>query len=203
MGTLQSPSNVSGALFSRVQSRVLGIVFGQPDQEFQLTEIISRAGSGRGAVQREVQKLTDAGIVATVARGNRKLYRANRESPVFNELHQLILKTVGIVDPLRDALIPYRQSIRAAFVYGSIAKGKDRAKSDIDLMVVGDDLSYSEVYSSLQKAENVLARQINPDLMSVGEWVRLVKNKSSFITRISNQPRLFVIGNEDELRVPG
>jgi len=203
MGTTLSPSNLSGALFSRVQSRVLGIVFGQPDQEFQLSEIISRAGSGRGAVQRELEKLTNAGIVATVAYGNRKLYRANRQSPVFNELHQLVLKTVGIVEPLRNALVAYRHSIRAAFVYGSIAKGKDKAKSDIDLMIVGDNLSYSDVYSSLQKAESVLARQVNPDLISVGDWVRLVKNKSSFITRISSQPRLFVVGNEDELRVSG
>jgi predicted nucleotidyltransferase len=200
MGTNPIRSNLSGALFSRVQSRVLGILFGRPDQEFQLTEIISRAASGRGAVQRELEKLTEVGIVATAAYGNRKLYHANRESPVFNELHQLVLKTVGIVDPLREALTPYRQSIASAFVYGSIAKGKDTAKSDIDVMIIGEGLAYSEVFSALQKAEKDLARPINPNLMAVGEWVRKAKGKSAFVTRIFNQPKLFVFGNEDELR---
>jgi predicted nucleotidyltransferase len=203
MGTNPIPSNLSGALFSRVQSRVLGIIFGQPDQEFQLTEIISKAGSGRGAVQRELERLTDVGIVATAAYGNRKLYHANRESPVFNELHQLVLKTVGIVDPLREALAPYRQSIKSAFVYGSIAKGKDTARSDIDVMIIGEGLVYSEVFSVLQRAEKCLARPVNPNLMGVGDWVRKAKNKSSFVTRISNQPKLFLFGNEDELRALG
>jgi predicted nucleotidyltransferase len=203
MGTNPVPSNLSAALFSRVQSRVLGILFGRPDQEFQLTEIISRAASGRGAVQRELEKLTEVGIVATAAYGNRKLYHANRESPVFNELHQLVLKTVGIVDPLREALTPYRQSITSAFVYGSIAKGKDTAKSDIDVMIIGEGLAYSEVFSALQKAEKRLARPINPNLMAVGDWVRKAKNKSSFVSRIFNQPKLFVFGNEDELRALG
>jgi predicted nucleotidyltransferase len=200
MGTNTISTNLSGALFSRVQSRVLGILFGQPDQEFQLTEIISRAGSGRGAVQRELGKLTEVGIVATAAYGNRKLYHANRESPVFNELYQLVLKTVGIVDPLREALTPYRQSIASAFVYGSIAKGRDTAKSDIDVMIIGEGLAYSEVYSSLQKAESVLARPVNPNLVTISDWVRKVKDKSSFVTKIFNQPKLFVFGNEDELR---
>jgi predicted nucleotidyltransferase len=200
MGTNPVPSNLSAALFSRVQSRVLGILFGRPDQEFQLTEIISRAGSGRGAVQRELEKLTEAGIVAIAAYGNRKLYHANRESPVFHELHQLILKTVGIVDPLREALAPYRQLIASAFVYGSIARGKDTAKSDVDLMIVGEGLAYSEVFSALQKVENVLARTINPNLMGAGDWVKKVKAKGPFVTKILSQPKLFVFGTEDELR---
>jgi predicted nucleotidyltransferase len=203
MGTSPIPSNLSSALFSRVQSRVLGILFGRPDQEFQLTEIISKAGSGRGAVQRELEKLTEVGIVATAAYGNRKLYHANRESPVFRELHQLVLKTVGIVDPLREALAPYRQSIASAFIYGSIAKGKDTANSDIDLMIIAEGMAYGEVFSALQKAEKDLARPVNPNLMTTNDWVRKVKAKSSFVTKIVNQPKLFVFGNEDDLRSLG
>ena len=198
MGTNPIPPNLSAALFSRVQSRVLGIIFGQPDQEFQLTEIISKANSGRGAVQRELEKLTEVGIVAKAAYGNRKLYHANRDSPVFNELHQLVLKTVGIVDPLREALTPYRQFITSAFVYGSIAKGKDTAKSDIDVMIIGG-LVYSEVFAALQQAEKHLGRPVNLNLMSISDWGRKVKARSSFVTEILDQPKLFVFGNEDEL----
>jgi predicted nucleotidyltransferase len=179
---------------------VLSILFGQPDQEFQLTEIISRAGSGRGAVQRELEKLTAVGIVATTAFGSRKLYHANRESPIFQELYQLILKTVGVLDPLREALIEYRPSIKSAFVYGSLAKGNDTAKSDIDVMIIGDGLAYNEVYSSLEKAEKTLARPVNPNLMATREWLKKLKSKSPFVTKILDQPKLFVFETEDELR---
>jgi predicted nucleotidyltransferase len=203
MGTNPNLSNLSAALFSRVQARVLGILFGRPDQEFQLTEIIARAGSGRGAVQRELQKLTDVDIVAIIAHGNRKLYRANRQSPVFNELRQLVLKTVGVLDPLRDALAEYQTSIKSAFVYGSIAKGEDTAKSDIDLMIIGDHLAYGELYASLQTAEKILARPVNPNLATISDWVKKVKGKNAFAARVLDQPKLFVFGNEDELRALG
>ena len=115
-------------------------------------------------------------------------YHANRESPVFNELHQLVLKTVGLVDPLREALTPYRQSIKSAFVYGSIAKGKDTAKSDIDVMIIGEGLAYSEVFSALQQAEKHLARPVNPNLMTTNDWGRKVKAKTAFVTKILISP---------------
>jgi predicted nucleotidyltransferase len=200
MGTSINSSNLSGALFSRVQARVLGILFGHPDQEFQLTEIISRAGSGRGAVQRELERLTAVGLVATEAFGNRKLYHVNRESPIFHELHQLILKTVGVLDPVRDALMEYRSLIKSAFIYGSLAKGKDTAKSDIDLMIIGEALAYSEIFSALQKAEKLLARSINPNIMATRDWLKKLKGRNPFVTKILEQPKLFVFGTEDELR---
>ncbi len=200
MGTNAISSNLSGALFSRVQARVLSILFVDPDQDFPITEIISRADSGRGAVQRELEKLTNVGIVAVTLQGSRRLYHANRTSPIFSELHQLILKTVGIVGPIRDALAPYQPSINCAFVYGSVAKGDETAKSDIDLMIIGDDLAYSEIFAALQAAEKILARPINPNLTTAEEWGRKIRNRSSFTTKILNQPKLFIFGTEDELR---
>lgn len=192
--------NLTDALFSRVQARVLGILFVQPDQEFQLSEIIASAKSGRGAVQRELQKLAAVGIVSTIVHGNRKLYRANRESPVFEELHQLILKTVGLIDPLRNALSAYRSFVTSAFVYGSVAKRKDKASSDIDVMIIGEDLSYSEIYGALQRAEAVLARPVNPTLMSSADWVKKLKRKNAFVTKLLEQPKLFILGSEVELK---
>lgn len=202
MGRNEIISNLSNALFSRVQARVLGIFFRHPDQTFQLTEVLAKADSGRGAVQRELEKLTDVGIVSIIPFGNRKLYQVNRESPIFNELHQLVLKTTGIVEPLQEALAPHRQHITSAFVYGSIAKGSDTARSDIDLMIIGEKLGYSEIYSALQKAETVLARPVNPNLMTVGEWTKKLKSKNSFVVKILSQPKLFIFGSEDELSTP-
>ncbi|MBL8708655.1 MAG: hypothetical protein JNL25_05645 [Rhodospirillaceae bacterium] len=201
MGTSAPSSGLSDALFSRVQARVLGILFGAPDSDFPITEIIARAGSGRGAVQRELKRLTDAGIVALNVRGSRKLYQANRESPIFPELHQLILKTIGVVDPIREALAPYRSSIACAFVYGSIARSQESAKSDIDLMIIGNP-GYGEIFGALQPAEKLLARPINPTLMTRDEWQRKVGQRSGFMASVLDQPKLFVIGAEDDLATP-
>lgn len=193
------PAGLAGALFSRVQLRVLSLLLGQPQRQFHAAEIIRLAGSGSGAVQRELERLAAAGILSVTKSGNRKLYQANRQSPIFAELRGLILKTVGLIEPLREALRPFAKQIDAAFVYGSVAKGTDTAKSDIDLMIVGDELSYSPVFAALQKAEKILLRPVNPNLMTAGEWKRKRAEKGSFVRKIAGQPKLFVIGSEDEL----
>ena len=136
----------------------------------------------------------------TVTRsGNQKHYQANRNAPAFAELHGLVVKTIGIVEPLREALRPVSKDVRAAFVFGSVAKGTDKAGSDIDLMVISDRLGYPDLFEALQAAEAMLARPINPNVMSAAEWRRKRAIKDSFAARISSQPRLFVTGSEDEL----
>jgi predicted nucleotidyltransferase len=137
--------------------------------------------------------------VLTTISGNRKLYRASRESPIFGELRSIVRKTFGLSEPIAEALLPYRSKIRAAFVYGSVAKGADKAASDIDLMIIGDGLSYSAIYSALQSAERALRRPVNPNLVTAAEWASKLASKNSFISRVSQQPKLFVIGSNDEL----
>jgi predicted nucleotidyltransferase len=192
-------AGLASALFSQVQLRVLGLLLGQPARGYQLTEVINLAGSGRGAVQRELKKLSKSGILNVSIAGGRKVYQANRQSPIFEEIHSLILKTVGLIEPLRKALRSFLPKIEIAFVYGSVAQGHDTAKSDIDLMIIGSDIAYAEIYASLLKAEKTLARSINPNLMSPTEWKQRVLDKNSFVTKIAQQPKLFVIGTEDEL----
>src|SRR5437867_609450 len=127
---------VADALFAKVQQRVLGVLFGNPRRSFYANEVTALARSGTGAVQRELRRLEASGLVTVTRVGNQKHYQANPGSPVFEELRALVLKTVGLADVLRAALAPVSRDIRAAFVYGSIAKGNDTAASDIDLMVV-------------------------------------------------------------------
>src|SRR5689334_10967677 len=144
MGTKIPPTlGISNALFSKVQQRVLALIFSHPERSFYTSEIVRRIRSGTGAVERELSRLQRSGLVSVERIGNQKLFRANRESPVFGELQSLVLKTVGLTEPLRKALAPYSNKINEAFVYGSVAKGSDTAQSDIDLIVIGDDLSYS------------------------------------------------------------
>lgn len=192
-------SGLAAPLFTPVQGRVLGLLFGQPERRFQSAEIIRLAASGTGAVHRLLQKLAAAGLVRVTREGNQKYYQANRQSPIFQELHGLVVKTVGLVEPLRAALEPLADRIAAAFVFGSIAKGSDRATSDLDLLVVTDGLDYSDLFSALEPAEQELARPVNPTLMSSAEWRRKRTQPVSFAARIAAGPKLFVIGGESDL----
>lgn len=202
MGTTRDRTpggGISGALFTPVQQRVLGLLFGQPDRRFRSAEIIRLADSGTGAVHRQLGRLAKAGLVLVTHEGNQKYYQARKDSPVFGELHGLIAKTVGIVEPLRAALAPLAGQIRAAFVFGSVAQGTDRAGSDVDLFLLSDSLAYPDVYPALQNAERVLARPVNPTLMREEEWQRKHAEKGSFAARVAAGPKVFVIGDEDAL----
>ncbi|MGQ0741211.1 MAG: nucleotidyltransferase domain-containing protein [Alphaproteobacteria bacterium] len=196
----RAKAGLASALFSQVQLRVLNLLIGHPDHQFHASEIIRRAGSGSGAVQRELEKLSEAGILNVTTSGNRKLYQANRQSPVFSELRGLMMKTAGLVEPLRLALAPFRSNIDLAFVYGSVAKGRDTTKSDIDLMIIGQRITYSEIYVALQKTEKILLRTINPNVMTPTQWGRKLASNNSFVDKILQQPRLFVFGTEHELK---
>lgn len=198
MGTKASAS-LADALFTPVQQRVLGLVFGQPERSFQSAELIRLAKGGTGAVHRQLARLEASGLVAVRRTGNQKHYQANRESPVFSELHGLAVKTVGIAEPLRHALATSRHAIRAAFVYGSVAKRTDKASSDIDVMIISDRLRYADAYEALQKAESVLGRTVNATVMSRADWRAKRSRRDSFVARVAAQPKLFVIGAEDDL----
>lgn len=190
-------SAVASALFTPVQQRVLGLLFGQPERRFQSAELIRLAESGTGAVHRQLQRLEKAGLVTVSREGNQKYYAARKDAPVFPELHGLVVKTVGIVEPLRAALAPVADEIDLAFVFGSVAKGNERTGSDIDLLVVTDDLAYADVYSALAAAERTLSRTINPTVFTRAEWKKKRTRHDSFAARITAQPRLLVIGSDD------
>ena len=189
---------VASALFTPVQQRVLGLLFGQPERRFQSAELIRLARSGTGAVYRQLQRLENAGLVTVSREGNQKYYKARKDAPIFAELHGLIVKTVGIVEPLRTSLATIAKDIDVAFVFGSIAKGSERAESDIDLLVVTDKLSYTDIYEALAAAERTLGRTINPTVFTRTEWKRKRSRHDSFAARIAAQPRLFVIGSDDD-----
>lgn len=199
MGRTTSPSGLADALFTPVQQRVLGLLFGQPDRRFQSAELIRLAEGGVGAVHRQLVRLEQAGLVEGTRTGNQKHYQARRASPIFAELQGLVAKTVGMVEPLRNALGQKADGIRAAFVFGSVAKGSDRSGSDIDLMVISDALRYADLFEALQAAETHLARPVNPTLMSIADWRGKRAQEGSFAARLAAQPKLFVIGSDDDL----
>ncbi len=192
-------TGLADALFTPVQQRVLGLLFGQPDRRFQSAELIRLAKGGVGAVHRQLGRLAGADLVTVTRSGNQKHYQARRDSPVFEALHQLIIKTVGVAEPLRQALARKARGIRAAFVYGSVAKGTDRARSDIDLMVISDSLRYADLFETLQAAEAALGRTVNPTVMTLAQWRTKRARQDSFAARVASQSRVFVIGSDDDL----
>ncbi|MBP9953596.1 MAG: nucleotidyltransferase domain-containing protein, partial [Ottowia sp.] len=188
------------ALFPAVRQRVLAVLFGSPDRSFYANELIALARSGTGAVQRELASLLAVGLVTVRDQGNQKHYQANAASPVFAELRGLVLKTVGLADVLRAALAPLEDQVAAAFVYGSVARQQDTAASDVDVLIVSDALGYAEVFGALEGAAQTLGRTINPTLYTRAELARRRAQDNAFVTRVLDQPRIWLMGDEEVLR---
>lgn len=194
-----TPSSIADVLFTPVQQRLLALLYGQPQRKYQSSELIRLVNSGTGAVHRALTRMAAAGLVSVEPVGNQKHYQANTASPVFEELSGLVRKTVGLKVPLQATLEPLADRIAAAFVYGSVVKGTERSGSDIDLLVVADDLDYAQLYDALPQAEAALGRPINPTVMTTEEWRRKRGSADSFAARIAAQPRLFVLGDDNAL----
>jgi predicted nucleotidyltransferase len=193
--------SLADALFTKTQQRVLRVLFGQPQRSFYASELIRDAGTGSGAAQRELARLEHSGLIVARRIGNQRHYQANAASPLFGELRNIVLKTVGLAEPLRDALKRVASDIRAAFVYGSVAKAADQAGSGIDLMVVSDTLSYGDVFDAVDKLSRTLGRNVNPTVYSAAEFSKRAKNKNAFVMRLMEAPKLWVIGSENDLPV--
>jgi len=199
---MKKQAGLADTLFTKTQRRVLGLLFGNPDRSYYANEIVRFAGAGIGAVQRELEKLAAAHLISVTKLGNQKHYQANRGAPIFEELRSIALKTFGAADYLREALAPLAKRIHAAFIYGSVAKGTDTASSDIDVMIVSDDLSFPDAIQALTKAEGAIGRSINPSVYGRGEWARKLSEAGGFLQRVMEQPRIYLIGSDDDLPKP-
>lgn len=197
--TAKPRKSLADALFSTTQKRVLGMLFGQPDRSFYATELIHMLGVGSGAVQRELARLAESGLVTVHHVGTQKHFQADPNSPIYHELCGIMLKTVGLAEPLRHALQNFADRIKVAFIYGSVAQGADSAKSDIDLMLICKNLSYADVFEALQAAEAKLGRPVNPTIYSPTEWAKKRKREDSFAAKVAERPKLYLIGTEQDL----
>lgn len=197
--TADKPTSLADALFTQTQQRVLSLLFGQPHRGFTVSELIASTAAGSGAVQRELAKLANSGLLTVQRIGNQKHYRANPAAPIHDELIGIVQKTVGLAEPLREALAPLAGQIAAAFVYGSIAKGSDTASSDIDVMIVSDTLGYADVIGALHPYYERLGREINPTVYSRAELRKRIKTGNAFVTRVLEQPKIWLIGDKDAL----
>ncbi|MGH8203304.1 MAG: transcriptional regulator [Steroidobacteraceae bacterium] len=191
-------TGLADALFSVSQQRVLARFFGQPGRSYYANELISATGGGSGAIQRELAKLERSGLIIAERRGAQKHYKANPASPLYEELCGIVRKTVGLVEPLREALQPYAGKIKAAFVYGSVAKRQDTVSSDVDLMIISDDLDFATLVKPIMSVEEILGRAVNPNLFKTDEFARRRREPDSFIARVMQLPKLWIVGDEPD-----
>lgn len=190
--------SLGDALFTKTQQQVLRLLFGQPGRSFYANEIVRYAGLGIGTVQRELARLSEVGLLIVTRQGNQKHYQANVASPIFEELHGIVVKTFGVTDLLKEALLPLADKIQLAFIYGSVAKGSDTAESDIDLMLIADGVSYTALMTRLGEVEAQLGRAVNPTLYSPAELKRKRAEDNAFVQRVLQQPKIILMGSIDD-----
>jgi len=191
---------IGDALFTKTQQKIMGLLFQKPDTTFYLNQIVRLAKIGKGTIKRELEKMTAAGLLTVKYIGNQKHYQANSSAPVYNELIAITRKTFGIGDVIRQTLEPIKESIEFAFIYGSIAKATDTAKSDIDLMIIGNDLAYADIMNLLMPAEIQLQRIINPSIYLTQDFNNRLQQGNNLLTRILQQEKIIIMGSENVIK---
>jgi hypothetical protein len=201
MGTVirSEADSIGNALFGATRQSVLRLFFMHADERYYQRQIIRLLDIGSGSVQRELGQLTDAGILKRTVEGIQIYYQVNRNSPIYEDLRGLVRKTFGAVELLRSGLEGISDRVRLAFVYGSLAAGTEKAASDIDLMIIGDEITSHDVVGELSVTERETGREINPSVYGVQEFCRKLADGNHFLKSVVDGPKLFVIGNDADL----
>lgn len=196
MRTIADP--VAEVLFGKTRQAVMALFFTRPDEQFHLREVVRLTGVSPGAVQRELKVLAKAGILTHTRRGNQTIYQADASCSVFHLLKELVVRTVGLADLLRQALLPLQHSIRVALLFGSFASGQHRATSDVDVLVVGE-LPFADLVAALRPVQQRTGREVNPVLYTPSEFREGISSGNQFLTSVLASPVVFVLGDEREL----
>lgn len=199
-GYAPNSDRIAEALFGQTKRRVLGLLFGRPGQSFYLRQIVRETGAGIGAVQRELAHLAEADLIQRSPHGNQVHFTANTHSPVYEELRKLLAKTAGLADVLRASLSHFlkKDLIELALLYGSVASGKQRAESDVDLLIVGR-VRLSELLPRLRQAQSQLGREINPTVYRREEFLDKFRRREHFVRRVLERPKLMLIGSDNDI----
>ena len=186
-------------LGSKLRAKVLGWLFSHPNERYFVRQLTALVKEDSTNVSRELARLERTGILVSTTEGRQKYYQANRQSPLFNELHGLMLKTVGVADIIKKALEPRKADVKLAFIFGSVARRAEDRFSDIDLLVVGD-ITFGEVVDLISTVEGTLNRELNPVVYTLTEFNKRLSENHYFIRDILSGDKIFVVGDENELK---
>ena len=184
-------------LFGAYRRQILGLLLLRADETFYVREIARLTGVPAGSLHRELKLLTDTGLLLRTSSGNQVRYQAARNCPIYDELAGIFRKTAGLADVLREALAPLQDKIGFAFIFGSIAQGKEMASSDIDLLVVGS-VSFAAVVQACNACRERLGREVNPVVMTKSAFHNKLKSGDRFVTRVAKEPKIGVVGDTSE-----
>ena len=190
--------NPIDALFPQIRQEILAATLLNSDEWIYLRDLAKRIKRGPSSLQRDLVSLVQAGILRRKEEGNRVYFQPDSECPFLSELQGIFIKTVGLLDVIKNALQPYADKIECAFVYGSIARAKTVSRSDVDLMVIGQ-LKLPDISSVLRKAEGRLGRPVNPTLYTPSEISEKLNSKHHFLQTVFSEEKLFVVGDQDDL----
>lgn len=188
-------------LFGAYRRRILSLLLLRPEESFYVREIGRLTGVPAGSLHREVTQLTQTGLLQRSTAGNQVRYQVSRACPIYEELAGIFRKTSGLADVLREALAPLGKDVQSAFVFGSMAQGKERSTSDVDVMVIGP-AAFERVVGALAEAGERLRREINPVVMSAKEFRAKLKARDRFVSRIAREPKLMLTGELHEFGEP-
>jgi|SRR5581483_1316279 len=200
-GITRQPNTLAQLLSSRVKAELFRLLFGINGQPLHLRELQRRSGLAVRTVQQELDRLTGLELVEARRDGNRTYYAAREDHPLYQDIRNLVLKTSGLADQLRAALRK-AAGIRLAFVFGSLAQSRERAQSDVDLLVIGS-VSLRQVSNLLSGVANMIGREINPHVFTPTEFLRRKGAGDHFLKSVLSEPRIFIIGDEHELGAMG
>jgi predicted nucleotidyltransferase len=190
--------SIGSVLFGKTRRAILSLFFSDTGSSFYVRQIVRAVGGGHGTIQRELRMLSRVGILTRMVNGNQVFYQADEKSPIFKELKAIIMKTVGVSEVIREALMPAYEVINAAFIFGSYASSKENRGSDVDVMIVGD-ISFSRSVELLKNAQKKLNREINPVVMKKEEFDEKMAKGHYFIREVLNKPVIYIIGDRYEL----
>jgi predicted nucleotidyltransferase len=193
--------NLAEILSSKIRAEIFRNLFGVGEPSLHLREIERRTGFAVGTVQQEIKKLKRLDIITSIKDGNRIYYKANKDHPLYIDIKNIVLKTIGLSDILKNVL-SIEKKIKVAFVFGSVARKEEKALSDIDLMIIGD-ISLRKLTALLGDAANKIGREINPHIHTENEFSKRKKAKDHFLKQVLESPKIFIIGTEDELGAMG
>ena len=182
---------------SKVRAALFGIFFGLRSRPVHMRELERLTEFAIGTIQQELKKLVSINLLKRTRDGNRVYYEANIFHPLYPEIHRIVLKTTGLTDLVKKAL-EGNAKIRIAFIFGSIATGTEKAESDVDLMVIGD-VGLRRLSALLSVVPDQIGREVNPHTLSSEEFKRKKAQGDHFLTTVLGEPKIFVIGSEDEL----
>lgn len=183
-------------LFGTYRQRVLGVLLLNPDSDYHVRELARLTGTSAGTLHKELSRLAGAGLLVRTEQGNQVRYQANRDCPVFAELAGLFRKTTGLAGVIAEAVAPLKP--RLALIFGSIARGEETSRSDIDLLLIGE-IPFADAIRVLHPLQERLLREINPVIYSAEEFTRKCQAGDRFVNDILANPRIFVTGNDDDL----